>query len=51
MAPLFGAPVQIMPARRRRRETHFFSSSVDVEIMKDCLDTYHAFRSGALTDG
>ncbi len=51
MAPLFGAPVQIRPARRHRRETHFFSSSVDVEIMKDCLDTYHAFGSGALADG
>jgi len=46
MAPLFGAPVQIAPARRSRRETHFFSSSVDVELMKHCLDTYHAFRSG-----
>ena len=46
MAPLFSAPVQIAPARRRRRETHFFSSSVDVELMKDCLDTYNAFRYG-----
>jgi hypothetical protein len=47
IAPLFSAPVQIAPARRRRREAHFFSSSVDVELMKDCLDTYHGFRTGA----
>lgn len=46
MAPLFSAPVQIAPARRRRRETHFFSSSADIELMKDCLDTYHGFRNG-----
>ena len=50
MAPLFGAPVQIAPARRRRRETQFFSSSVDIELMKDCLDAYHAFRNGASAD-
>lgn len=47
MAPLFDAPARIGPARRRRRETHFFSSSVDVELMKDCLDTYDAFRAGS----
>ena len=47
MAPLFSAPVQVAPARRRRRETQFFSSSVDIELMKDCLDTYYGFRNGA----
>ena len=51
MAPLFGAPVQIAPAGRRRRETHFFSSSVDIELMKDCLDTYNAFRYGNTAHG
>lgn len=51
MAPLFSAPVQVAPARRRRRETHFFSSSVDIELMKDCLDTYHGFQAGASANG
>jgi Methyltransferase domain len=50
MAPLFSAPVQIAPGRRRRRESQFFSSSVDIELMKDCLDTYHGFRNGVPAD-
>lgn len=47
LAPLFDAPASILPAQRRPRETHVFVSSLDIELAKDCLDTYRIFREGA----
>jgi len=47
LAPLFDAPVRILTAQRRPRETHVFASSLDIELAKDCLDTYRIFREGA----
>ena len=51
VAPLLGAPAAVRPAHRRRREAHAFASRLDIELARDCLDTYEAFRTGAGANG
>lgn len=51
VAPALGAAVPLHPARRRKRETHAFASSIDVELAADCLDLYETFRSAGAARG